>query len=695
MSKQRIELILVDVKLNTNAPNIKDTSLTSDLLSLTPLPDSTLSKYPIICENAEIPRRKLAKMKDYNRAAMHFFDTDMMERLISNNVKEIEKITDSDKKRAILETNIMTMLYILFPTKFPSSNNIYESYKQLTNSVDVFTNITISAYTFLQIGGTTYTVTQVIWLNEMLNNPFYRNLVANMIKYLKWAENAKVNIVEDAQAKYQILLKLTNIYKQFAHIDIDILKGIKQPNNSRYLSANIAKIERLTALLKRLIGMKDDIEANNSYIIEFTYSDNKNYKVYFTYLGSVSPNFKNVFASLSINIYTTPYVYTPLSLIDWPKTSATFTFTKGSTSVSPYSDLRPYTKHVWNVVTPENPVTTMPLPKGSIVFNGDTFTIRFGEDQYNTAKANMQNITGVYISIAKITYDDTNKTITLDKDDFLSRVNLDEVVKVDSESDPIEKLFDTLTSIRALKIDVELSKQFNDLMEECSDIDLINMKYAFFKKFLQSDEPTLDVNNKKFTGDYFAPFLEATKTILTAMSRTRKLLNTKLQKQIDNYGYNREGGAEFITTVRFIDDIIYGRRPASDMRDIYKTTLSEINFGKPNVPKYETYAHLDLLQGKADDSNVKTIKCKFQDINIYNMLLKQRPKAWRLSTLPFYDIATNSAPKARADGPIKKIEETPGKTVKPPINTTNRGQVAAKGGKRRTRKKRMVYKRFI
>ena len=179
------------------------------------------------------------------------------------------------------------------------------------------------------------------------------------------------------------------------------------------------------------------------------------------------------------------------------------------------------------------------------------------------------------------------------------------------------------------------------------------------------------------------------------MSRTRKLLNTKLQKQIDNYGYNREGGAEFITTVRFIDDIIYGRRPASDMRDIYKTTLSEINFGKPNVPKYETYAHLDLLQGKADDSNVKTIKCKFQDINIYNMLLKQRPKAWRLSTLPFYDIATNSAPKARADGPIKKIEETPGKTVKPPINTTNRGQVAAKGGKRRTRKKRMVYKRFI
>ena len=692
MSKQRIELILVDVKLNTNAPNIKDTSLTSDLLSLTPLPDSTLSKYPIICENAEIPRRKLAKMKDYNRAAMHFFDTDMMERLISNNVKEIEKITDSDKKRAILETNVMTMLYILFPTKFPSSNNVYESYKQLTNSVDVFTNITVPAYTFLQIGGTTYTVTQVIWLNEILNNPFYRNLVVNMIKYLKWAENAKVNIVEDAQAKYQILLKLTNIYKQFAHIDIDILKGTNIESTTRYFSANIAKINRSAALLKRLIGMKDDIKKDNSYIIEFTYSDNKNYKVYFTYLGG--DKFTNVLANLTINIDTTPYVYTPLSLIDWHKTSATFTFTNGKTSGDPYNDLTRYTTHVWNVVTPDNPVTTMKLPKGSIVFNGDTFTIRFGEDQYDTAKSNFKKVIR-NIKTSKITYDDTNKTITLDKDDFLSRVNLDEVVKVDSESDPIEKLFDTLTSIRALKIDVELSKQFNDLMEECSDIDLINMKYAFFKKFLQSDEPTLDVNNKKFTGDYFAPFLEATKTILTAMSRTRKLLNTKLQKQIDNYGYNREGGAEFITTVRFIDDIIYGRRPASDMRDIYKTTLSEINFGKPNVPKYETYAHLDLLQGKADDSNVKTIKCKFQDINIYNMLLKQRPKAWRLSTLPFYDIATNSAPKARADGPIKKIEETPGKTVKPPINTTNRGQVAAKGGKRRTRKKRMVYKRFI
>lgn len=692
MSKQRIELIMVDVKLNTNAPNIKDTSLTSDLLSLTPLPDSTLSKYPIICENAEIPRRKLAKMKDYNRAAMHFFDTDMMERLISNNVKEIEKITDSDKKRAILETNMMTMLYILFPTKFPSSNNVYESYKQLTNSVDVFANITVPAYTFLQIGGTTYTVTQVIWLNEMLNNPFYRNLVVNMIKYLKWAENAKVNIVEDAQAKYQILLKLTNIYKQFAYIDIDILKGISASQSNRYLSTNISKFERFTALLKRLIGMKDDIKKDNSYIIEFTNAA-KNYKVYFTHQGGTS--FKNELANFPIYIDTTPYIYTPLSLIDWPKTSATFTFTKGSsTPGSPYNNIGTYTTHVWNTVSGTTPVTTMKLPKGSIVFNGDTFTIRFGEDQYDTAKWNFNNVTR-NIKRPKITYDDTNKTITLDKDDFLSRVNLDEVVKVDSESDPIEKLFDTLTSIRALKIDVELSKQYNDLMEECSDIDLINMKYAFFKKFLQSDEPALDVNNKKFTGDYFAPFLEATKTILTAMSRTRKLLNTKLQKQIDNYGYNREGGAEFITTVRFIDDIIYGRRPASDMRDIYKTTLSEINFGKPNVPKYETYAHLDLLQGKADDSNVKTIKCKFQDINIYNMLLKQRPKAWRLSTLPFYDIATNSAPKARADGPIKKIEETPGKTVKPPINTTNRGQVAAKGGKRRTRKKRMVYKRFI
>lgn len=107
----------------------------------------------------------------------------------------------------------MTLLF-LFPTRYPQSANINSSfdkyickkpiteYKKLFPSSDTVTSgifgriydikkEPLREYSYINSSSGISTVTEIVWLNDILNNPKYRELVDLLIQYNEWADERK------------------------------------------------------------------------------------------------------------------------------------------------------------------------------------------------------------------------------------------------------------------------------------------------------------------------------------------------------------------------------------------------------------------------------------------------------------------------------------------------------------------------
>jgi hypothetical protein len=116
--------------------------------------------------------------------------------------------------RRIMCYNVMCMLKLLFPTSLPTKYNILSSYEnyimQQTESGFssikdlVFSN---NKYSYLSMNGKKYTVTKVIWLNDVYNNPIYKKCIDNYLFMKGKIEDEKVKVQNFIQEKYNDLMK--------------------------------------------------------------------------------------------------------------------------------------------------------------------------------------------------------------------------------------------------------------------------------------------------------------------------------------------------------------------------------------------------------------------------------------------------------------------------------------------------------
>jgi hypothetical protein len=112
--------------------------------------------------------------------------------------------------------NIITMLKLIFPTSYPIKNNINTSYKKyllkqgpaITFDVGdvktMFSSGEITAlgkhnYSYLKLNSGIFTVSEIIWLNEVLNNKTYRELIERLIEYNEWYKKQSSVINEDIE----------------------------------------------------------------------------------------------------------------------------------------------------------------------------------------------------------------------------------------------------------------------------------------------------------------------------------------------------------------------------------------------------------------------------------------------------------------------------------------------------------------
>jgi len=146
--------------------------------------------------------------------------------------KEIEDLISPTKRilkkynAEIVNENIHIMLELLFPTKYPRPDNLSDSFtqyiQQKTTPKKKSLNIMQSErFSYIKEGNDILTITNVIWLNDMVNNPIYRKFMVEFANYIKWSMGESEKIKEEIETKENAL------FENLKTEDSDAKKGSK------------------------------------------------------------------------------------------------------------------------------------------------------------------------------------------------------------------------------------------------------------------------------------------------------------------------------------------------------------------------------------------------------------------------------------------------------------------------------------
>jgi len=227
----------------------------------------TKLNYPYFTPDIEYDEEVLYNLtrKDYSELLRTFFDKKYFIKMVDSfykekrqNAKRFDQTKNEDKNK-IINHNIFMMLYFLFPTRFPISSNITSSYNSkicankdanyIVNLTNVNSSNTISSglfgftkrigeenireYSYINTSKGISTVTGVVWLNDILNEPEYRKLIDILIEYDELYEEEKLSI--DNEIKYA--------YEKFSGYERGYESLIFDNNDKSIIEAQLNKID--------------------------------------------------------------------------------------------------------------------------------------------------------------------------------------------------------------------------------------------------------------------------------------------------------------------------------------------------------------------------------------------------------------------------------------------------------------------
>ena len=181
-----------------------------------------LDDYPKFTVDIEYPLDILRKLP-YNERINFFFNSSKFVEILRpylNKTDVNDDDDDTDTYHKFLEKrtrrNIMTMMEVLFPTKFPVINDIQTSHNYLQDTQTTrpfwFNPFQKHYFSYLNINSNKYTIKKTVWLNDILNHPHYRKIITEYIKFKKWADEQmystnKYKNPDDQQKEYENKIK--------------------------------------------------------------------------------------------------------------------------------------------------------------------------------------------------------------------------------------------------------------------------------------------------------------------------------------------------------------------------------------------------------------------------------------------------------------------------------------------------------
>ena len=175
-----------------------------------------ISDYPYFTADVKYDEKLLAS-KTYSELLSIFFDKQEFVKVI---LKDSANTSSAQMENA--NANIMTMLKLLFPTSYPIKNNINTSFNKYllkkgpTITFDIsdmktmfssgqVTELDKRNYSYIKTSKGVCTVSEVIWLNDVLNNKLYRELIDTIIEYEDWRKKQTTVVETDIKTATALL----------------------------------------------------------------------------------------------------------------------------------------------------------------------------------------------------------------------------------------------------------------------------------------------------------------------------------------------------------------------------------------------------------------------------------------------------------------------------------------------------------
>jgi hypothetical protein len=190
-----------------------------------------LNKLPYFTYKYKYPLTVFKRIGSYQDRINLFFNESVFKNKIFKEEYLIEKFTTEEEKNLMIEENIMTMIEILFPTKFPVINNIHTSHQfiSLSRSLKPLdTNIgRPKIYSHLNINNNKYTINKIILYNDILNHPMYNKLINETYSFQTWCKNTNNEMLIEIAEKN--LTGYKDLPKEYLSFENSFLTKYRKP----------------------------------------------------------------------------------------------------------------------------------------------------------------------------------------------------------------------------------------------------------------------------------------------------------------------------------------------------------------------------------------------------------------------------------------------------------------------------------
>ena len=220
-AEANVKPIRIMLKTNINGQK-EDVAFTKALLSHPDYPGLSdtegFNEYPYISDNVSIPIG--LNTASYFERVQFFFDKEKFRSLTEGQ----QPATDESEKSKILNSNVKTMLDLLFLTAIPASANVKDSYSSNISDENEswlpnlkFTKESVMEllntyyFSYLKIGGNEYTVNRIVWLNDVINNPMYSTLFADFEAFKTSSIGMLNKLLAD---KKRLFIRIMDIFKE-------------------------------------------------------------------------------------------------------------------------------------------------------------------------------------------------------------------------------------------------------------------------------------------------------------------------------------------------------------------------------------------------------------------------------------------------------------------------------------------------
>ena len=581
-----VQSIQVMLQLNIDSKSVKDIPFTKALLYH---PDYVglsgtegFNDYPYISNNTKIPYDKLSGLTYLDKASF-FFDKNIFQTKCAD-IKP-EKETD---KWTTLKENTMNMLKLLFPTVVPINENVNSSYGSNIKKGSIFSDMKFSTdsilglmnyykVSFVQYGNKEYTVSRVVWLDDVINNPEYSKLFDDFNAFQIWS--------------LATLKKLLEIKKRLYVKMVDTCKDeLTDKDKERKPNAN-ATIPSITSF-----GQKKAFFDGHKSIraIKIPTSDEVIAK------NTRAADGKASFSGL-ISSNITKQILNKLD-----------------------EDVRSIARLAWRVNYMEREKITE-LETAKFVDNDDidtadaaTIKDADGDIIATDTKAittNAQELHKNYIT-CKIPATAHSGIIFL-KTEHIKIQEYIETLQVKQMNDAIETIVSEKGSTFSRPLQT-LVKKLMILEKENDDEVTAIVERIIDNKGKQTLPPKYSYLNEisekmnKFSSEYreLSPVVDGLQE------------ENVTQKTLDEYVYRKTTATD---VKEFIDKVAkYKKTPTyKDTKDFYAGVV-ELNNDDAKLPGYLIHVQLDVLGGKLDPSTIAFARCKFSDKKLKRMLINIR-----------------------------------------------------------------------